>query len=112
MSSSSPEARTASTATQEVPLVATAEATPAATPEIDTENQTIGAEIDVAAKKWIENQVKEEVQRLRKANVIIMPYNVNESHARYHGINAYRSQVLNCGVVPNFERRLPRVVNG
>ncbi|KAI9497650.1 hypothetical protein BDB00DRAFT_585028 [Zychaea mexicana] len=52
------------------------------------------AQIDHTAKDWIQNQVDAEVKRVRDAGSSVLPY-----------------KIINCGVVPNFEKKTARAIN-
>ncbi|KAI8371578.1 uncharacterized protein BYT42DRAFT_537361 [Radiomyces spectabilis] len=58
------------------------------------ENEEQKFDIDVQAKEWIEQQIEEEVNRIRKVGSSVLPL-----------------KILNCGIVPNFDRRKAKAVN-
>ncbi|KAI8141505.1 hypothetical protein BJV82DRAFT_518261 [Fennellomyces sp. T-0311] len=51
-------------------------------------------QIDQVAKEWIQDQVDHEVKRVRDAGSSVLPF-----------------KLINCGVVPNFEKKTARAIN-
>ncbi|KAI9272762.1 hypothetical protein BDA99DRAFT_477022 [Phascolomyces articulosus] len=62
--------------------------------ENQLDNHVQDFDIDHSAKEWIQKQVDTEVKRVRDAGSSVLPF-----------------KIINCGIVPNFEKKVARAIN-